>query len=200
MAVSEGDILEVSAVHRYLGNNEQVNVFHLQVGEIVSAADADVDADLAELVSAAYAELETLMPTTLDAVEIRWKNLTDDSPTRYVNWGGGYIGGTSGADGLPPGAAALLLWRTGTENVTGRTYLPVFTEAQQSQGGIEALAITAIEAFASALLGPNVGGTSGNTYLLKVWSKVLGQAVLVISTHVQPQIAYMRRRRFGRGS
>lgn len=200
MAVSEGDILEVSAVHVFNATDEQVNVFHLQVGEIVSAADEDVDGDIAALCSAAYSELEGLMPTALDAAEIRWKNLTDDSPTRYISWGAGYNGGTSSADALPPGVAVLLLWRTGTENVTGRTYLPVFTEAQQNQGEVNSLAVVAVQTFAEALQGPTIGDVSGNTYLLKVWSKTLSTAVLVISRRVQPQIAYMRRRRFGRGS
>lgn len=200
MPLSAGDILEVAVVHTFQDINECINVLHFQVGVLEDPSLPAIDEDLKEFLGDTYALINDLMSVDVDIVELRYRNLTDDGPTRYVPWTGSYTGGTSGGDSLPPGTSALVLWRTGTKKVTGRTYLPPFVESTQTAGIWSSGAMGAIGAFATELSSHWVGGSTSNEYDLRVWSKRLAASVDITGPAAKPIVAYMRRRRQGRGS
>lgn len=200
MPTSAGDIFEIALVHVFQNVNECINVLHFQLGVLEDPTPAAMDADFIEFLGDTYAMIEGLMSTEVDIQELRYRNLTDDGPTRYVPWSGPYTGGTSGADSLPPGTSALILWRTGTKKVTGRTYLPPFTESAQTAGIWSAGVMGDLGAFAEELSSHWIGGSTGNEYDLRVWSKRLSASVDITGPTAKPIVAYMRRRRQGRGS
>jgi hypothetical protein len=195
-----GDLLEVAIVHTLGPVDEQINVFHMHVAVAGTGTDADLDADLLEYFGDAYALIEHLMPTSMDVQEIRYRNVTDNTPTRYVPWTGTYTGGTSTGEHLPPACAALILYRTGVLKVLGKKYLPTFSEAAQDGGVWSAGTLGSVGAFGGATDGQVTMPVTNIELEFRVFSRTLGNDYPIIGAQARSQVAYLRSRRFGRGS
>lgn len=200
MPVSPGDTIEVACVHVFNNVEEVINVWHMTTMGGGTMDDVTADGDIAGQMGFMYSEIDSIISNSVDATEIRWRNLTADGPTRFIGWGAGYVGGTASAEALPPGDTLLLLLRTGVKNVQGRKYFPPFTEAAQSNGVWGAGTITAMGAFTSEVEAGFGGSVSLVDWEFRVYSRALGTAHPIIGTRVQPIVAYQRRRRQGRGS
>src|SRR6185295_16868067 len=120
MAVNQDDIIEVACVQGFGLDNEVVNVFHIRPTGAGSFTEAEADADIAPAFSGLYNTIEGGLSTGMVARELRWRNITQGGPTRFIPWDPSYAGGTLIGDALPPGAALLVLLRTGVLNVQGK--------------------------------------------------------------------------------
>jgi hypothetical protein len=200
MASVAGNIIRVAARHLYAAIDENVNVHHFNINTQPGTADDEVMLeDLATLLSEAYASVQAFMPTAVDAYDITVYNISQDYPVGVTTWTVGYTGGTSGGDGLPPGTAPLVLFRTATKNVLGKTFLPSFIESEQSNGMLVSGAKTACLAFASTIRDTSPQG-GGYGFTKVVWSNSTAIAHPITSQGVSPQLAYQRRRKIGVGS
>lgn len=200
MPTQAGDIIRVAARHLFNGVDEQVCVHHFNVSTAPgSPNDALLLIDISALLSSAYDNIKTDMPTLVSAADIAVYNVIDDYPLGVVNWTSPYAGGTSVGDSLPPQTSFMALWRTATKRVLGKTYLPTFTEATQSGGTISGAAFSDIANFIDALNDPTAQ-VNGYGFSLVIWSKQAGQARPIVSARPGLRVATQRRRKAGVGS
>jgi hypothetical protein len=195
-----GDLIEVAVVHVFGASDEQINVYHNHVAVAGTGSDADFDDDLIELYTNLYQIIEIDISTDVNIVELRWRNVTDNTPARFVPWTGLYTGGTNGGDPLPPGDTAMLLLRTGVLNVQGRKYLPSFGETTQSGGVWGAATLGRMNAFANILTQQEPLANTGIELVWHVYSRSTGLDYPVINATGRPVVAYQKRRKQGRGS
>lgn len=195
-----GDIIEVVMTHKHNNIDDVINVWHLKVAVAGSGTELQLSADLIDMFTDIYAVIEADICTTIDPVQLSWRNVTDDGPMNFQAWSGTYTGGTNSGDCLPPGATALMLLRTGTKGVLGRKYLPPFGESRQADGVWGAATITNLGTLAGLLDNQFSLPLTSLEVVFVVWSRTQGQAFNVSSAQGQPLVAYQRRRRPGRGS
>lgn len=156
MTVSPGDILKVTW-QATLGSGTIVqNVYHLRSVLVSGRSDANVVADMEQWLEDVYDELVTYMkssitqdPCSVDVVEwdgTKWEivhNVGLATPT---------IAYADTAAILPQQCAAFALFNTARPKSNGRKFIPAFTEAGVENGFLIAGALTAMAAYAAAVL------------------------------------------------
>ena len=200
MSIGLGDVIEIAAVHSFEGTDEVINVWHWKAAVASVAGLAEEDTDIGTLMDLLYSTIEGNMPSVLAATEIRWRNVTDNTPTRYINWPGPYLGGTNAGASLPPGVSPLLILRTGSLGRTGKKFMPPFCESQSTGGTLDGGALGPLGDLAAELLIQQSGVASSMELVSVVYSRTYGTSHPVISVKVSPNLAYQRRRRQGHGS
>lgn len=201
MAVlSVGDHINVAIVHVFDSVDEQINVFDLQVSTGAVAPQDDITQDIIDMFSTVYATIAEDITDNLRCVELRYRNVTLDEPTRYAPWNGAYVGGLGTADSLPPQNSALVILRTDTRGVQGKKYLPTFTEPTQANGVLTSGTLDDVQDFCDALFSSLTGPLTSVDFLLGVYSRKLGDMVIASAAQPRPQMAIQRDRRIGRGS
>lgn len=200
MAVTVGDIIRVAARHKWNNIDDVVNVFHVNVGAIpgVGGNNTLFLQDVRAWLISAYTEIQGEMSSEVEPGDITAYNITDDEPIGQISWGA-YTGGSGTGDGLPPGVAALVLWRTTVKRTVGKTYLPPFTEGQQANGSLTAGALAAVDQFGTTLRDPFTGA---NMYQVAfaIYKRSAGTTHVPTGHTASPILAYQRRRRPGTGS
>lgn len=200
MATNPGDIIRVACRHLFEGVDEQINVFHFTVEDGPAVPeDGALLADISTFVSDAYLNIDNYMSSAVAAQDITVYNVTDDYPLGVVGWSNGYVGGLAVGDGLPPGVAALYLWRTAVKRVLGKTYLPTFAESTQNRGSLDSTTRTAMSDFGTDLKTITVQPNE-YSFLLGVWSREAGQMRPIVSHAPGLKVGYQRRRKAGVGS
>lgn len=200
MSIGLGDIIEVAAVHLFLNTDEIINVWHFKAAVASTGGFSEEDTDIGAMMDELYTIIEDEMSSGVSVGEIRWRNITDNTPTRYIAWPGPHTGGESATTSLPPGLSPLITLRTGQLNVTGRKFLPPFTEAQQTGGVWDPGALSVMDGVGDWLMSAYNGVESGVQFAPAVYSRTLGNSYPIISYKSQRIPAYQRRRRQGRGS
>lgn len=200
MAVTLNDVVRIAARHKWDTVSDVVNVYYAQVTTVPGlGGDALFMQDVAEWLGLAYSEIQPQISARNLAIDINGYNVTDDAPLPAVSWGAGYDGGSGTGESLPPGNAALVLWRTGVKRTVGKTYLPPMTEGVQADGRITSGTFSAIESFIDAMRN---NGAMGNGYgmTLGVYKRSGGVMAVITSASPSLVVAYQRRRRQGTGS
>lgn len=200
MSVSAGNILRVACRQLYGGTDDNVNVFHFGVATIPTPnTDAALLADVAEKMSAAYAELASSLSTSLAATDITVYNVSQDVPHGVTAWGAGYSGGTGSGEGMPHADCMLVLIPTSVKRTVGRIYLSPFTEGAQANGLWNSTVRIAAESFYDTLVDPTAL-TNGLVLQFGIYKRSDGLLYQPASMRTQPRTAYQRRRKPGRGS
>lgn len=200
MAVNQNDILEIAAVHTYNGVDEVINVWHVRRSVAGSSTESDTDEDIQGGMRDLYTTIESSISSDVVTVELRWRNITQNGPTRFIAFNNTYTGGLGTGDMLPPGVAALLIMRTGTVGVQGKKYLPPFTEPSNNGGTLIGVGAVDMNNLATQVMTGFDGDGTALHYNFVVYSRTLGTAHSLISALKRPTFAYQRRRRAGRGS
>ena len=200
MPTNAGDIIRVACRFRWSSVDEMINVHYFTVqDETAPPNDAELLLDLSEVLSDAYTNVQGRISDQVSADDITVYNITDDYPLGVVNWTAPFGGGMGAGDALPPGTAAIVLWRTATKRVLGKTFLPVFSESQQSAGLLTNAAQSDMEDFAAAMANV-LTGTFGYGFLKGIWSESAGEMRPIVSQRAAQRIGYQRRRKAGVGS
>jgi hypothetical protein len=195
-----GDVIRAVARHEFAGVGDVINVLHFQIDADPAAPDdLNLLSDLALKLGTDYALLQAFMSSEVVAKDITVYNVSQDYPLGVTGWGAGYVGGTSGADSLPPGISCMILLRTAKKFTTGKIYLPPTVEAYQSAGTITAGYKTNCTAFINSLRDTTPGAEEYG-FRLRVWSRTDDAPVTIVSTHVEDELAYQRRRKVSTGS
>lgn len=200
MATTSGNIIRAACRHFFEEVDEQVNVFHFTVNDIPATLnDALLLVDLAELIGTAYLQVDNYISSAIFASDISVYNVTQDYPLGTIDFGAGYTGGLATGDALPPGTSGIVLWRTATKRVLGKTYLPTFAESTQNRGSLDTAVRAAMSAFAGEMrtVAPGVNDYS---FDLHVYSREAGQARPIVSSTAALKVGYQRRRKAGVGS
>jgi hypothetical protein len=195
-----GDHIRVAARLKFDSIYDMVNVWDINVVVVPSpTTEAALDEDIQSMMDEFYSIAEGAISNRVVAWDIVITNVTAGDPSRTVLWVGGFAGGTSTSEALPPANAALILLRTAVTGVQGKKYLPVGTESLQSAGVWNAGTITILTNMCAAIMG-QWSGTNGGEYVVQVYSPTLDTMNPLTSAIGSPAVAYQRRRRFGRGS
>lgn len=199
MALNDGDIVRAALAWKLDGADDQVNVYHLQINNVVALpSDAAFAADLRQYFIDLYTPIIGYMSTRVVFRNAEVFNVTQN--TNLIGWAAETdLDGTGTGNALPEGSAALAYLRTATPFRIGRKFLPTFTEAAQDGGVLESAALSAVQGFADAWADAYVLGL---TYEIQavVYDTAANVARLPIQGVASPSIAYQRRRRRGRGS
>lgn len=194
---SAGDVVRMAVVWRFDGAADQVNVLHAILGPNVSTTDAGVLADIGLYVRAAYQFVLTEVCTLVTHDRIEVKNVTDNTVFGALPRDNN-LDGAEAAQCLSPDTTALIVFRTLLSRVSGRIYLPTFSEAQQSGGELITASTDNMADMADFLMTTQnmVNGTD-ITYAVH---SVSGVTRVPISYRVIANTRKQARRQVGRGS
>lgn len=200
MAMAVGDVIKVNVVQTWDLKDDIQNTFHFLLNATPTPLTASaLVADCAELLGTAYAHIAGNLSNLVDPVSINVYNVTQDQPMGISSWGGGYTGGTSAGEGLPPQDALLMILTTQQKRVQGRVYFGGFTEAQQSNGVWGGTVLTnaglVIDELTSA-----AAMTLGSELQMIVYSRGSGMPHPIYGVRPAPIVARMGTRKPGRGS
>lgn len=197
MAVAVNDILRIAAVVTVAGQ-EYVNVHHLKVLSNTTVDDAAFMAELVATLASIYANIQGDQTTGLQYLRIEGQNITQDAVLPTTGWPG-LPSGTSALDVLPTQVAAFVYWPTSRLRTRASSFLPGFTEAANTPGGVwSAGAIANVQAFGDALV-PAIA--SANVTTRKgTYNRPLNRFIELQAAVVPPRARTQRRRRVGVGS
>lgn len=197
MTVNGDDIIRATAVLAYGNGQELNNVFHLKYQSAFSGADADVMTEIAAILDAVYSEIDEGINSTVEFVEVRGFNVTQNSPLPTTTWPSLTVGGGAG-DPTPAGVALLVSLNTGVLKVHGRKYLPGVGENSTTAGKWATDILTLAAAWGAALMDAYIGIITAGVYVFGVLDKTgVLREIIEIVTSDEP--AYQRRRRLGTG-
>ncbi len=198
MSITDGTILRIVASMLWVDGNVVQNVFNAvvtgagapwDVQDIIDDAEAWMDNMYANITSNINDELDgnTVYVYEYDPVDDDWDEVGSNT------WG---WNPTSVGEQLPRAVAGLINYKTTDPDVSGKKYIAGLNEPNIDDGLWNAGTITNLLAFATDMVTPFIGGTSGATWSPGVWS-VLGTvfkaAIDAYGTTTIP--AYQRRRK-----
>lgn len=123
--------------------------------------DANIAADLNTRMLEIWATVNAILTADYIGIQIKYTNETQRKmmPTIANNYGG-----TDNGNDLPGPDCALAIARTGNLGQQGRKFIGPIAVASQSQGALQAFAITAVENFAAAWSAQYTGPVSGAVF------------------------------------
>ena len=136
------------------------NVMYFELISPSSLTDAQVLADIGEVLEIYYTTLLGSMNSQISFVDYAVKNETQDGAPLVALWPTLTVGG-SGLEALSNQLVALVVMRTAKSRKSGRVNVGGFTELNLASNIWAAIAITAIGNFITALLTTQVA-TNGN--------------------------------------
>jgi len=200
MGVATGNILRVACRQEYLGQDDNINVFHFGVAAVPTPNnDAALLADVALKMSLAYANFASFLSGGLEPVDITVYNVSTDAPHGVSAWNAAYTGGTASGESMPAADCLLLLYPTSIKRTIGRTYISPLSEASQSAGVWGSSLRVAAEAFYTELM-DNATGPNDLALNFGIYKKSDGLLYPPASFRSVARTAYQLRRKPGRGS
>lgn len=202
MSITDGTILRVVASMAWLDANVAQNVYNAVVtggggpwdeDDIVQDAKTWLDDMYLNVAAQMSDELDgtTVTVYEYDSVDDDWDEVGLD--TWVYNF-------TQASAELPRGCAPLVNLKTTDPDVSGKKYLPGFSEAGVDAGLLTAGAMTDIVAYALDLMTPFAGSDSAATWTPGIWSPTRGifyaSSLVALTSNV---VAYQRRRKRGVG-
>lgn len=168
--MAAGDIWRI-AFEGALANQLTVNIWHVKfksVGASIAGAVTYLDTNLYQLLKTYQATSQ--VGYTVHAVQLASAPPVYDTTITAT--------GTVVTELLPPQIAMIASLRTGIagRSYRGRLYLPGFTEATASGGGVDVVAKAAIQGYFDDLVAAIGSGGSDTDYEWGVWSPKLGGA------------------------
>lgn len=206
MTVPDGAVLRVSTRWNGPVGQDIVNVWSFLTDFTAPQDDSTVVAALNTYLSGVFVEFDDDLVTAMTPEDIKC-DVIDFIGGKWVvtaNVGFGSWGGTltttETADTLPHGASAVAFLQTSLGKHQGRKFFGGFGEDQNSpSGAVGSDVITRIMMGLVKLLTPHVI-SAGNELIAVVLDTVDGTIREVVSTAVNTQWGYQRRRRLGVGS
>jgi len=198
MAVADGDILRVRTKISK-GNDQYMNVFHLECAFGTDQAEEDVYDAIADWLDDAYDELDGLMNDGYDFDTIEVVNTTAETVVGEEAWPT-LTAGLSATSDLPRQCAPVVRFITNTLGSQGRKFLMGLTEdSNQGSGDLTTALTTALAAYAAkVLVGVDLGG--GSTMYPGNFSVDLARFVPWVSAVVNDFFGTQRRRVVGVGT
>lgn len=197
MAISEGNVLRLAVVWRLDAADEQVNTFIIRVNETgLIGTDEETRNAISEYLTDLYAGPVQDIVNNLVHNRVEIFNLTLAAPELPI----GAIAALNGQDtGVmqPAGVSMLVFGRTGISRVIARKFMPTYSTGALADGQFSAGALGRAADFAEIWEAP---WSNANLTELEagVWRN--GTTFVPIAQAVaQPNPAYQRRRRKGRG-
>lgn len=179
MPVEVGDILRVALQWFADGSDEQVNVHHVKVDDVGTAAgDAEFMDGLAQaFLETLYAQVIVEVADSVVGAIMSGFNVTKSETLPPVT--NPMDGGQTTDHGYARQVTALVYMNTNVARRQGRSYLPTFTEdAIDDDGGWRAGILTVLGDYAIGLLSPI---TDGNVEVHRVVTHTDGSSPLEIS-------------------
>lgn len=198
MSSAQFDIFRVTARMDVGGaNNDVQNVMYFRQESAGALTDAQVLADLADVLDGLYTDIVSDIVDNQDFVDIAIKNITQDLLLGSVVW----PVLTSGLSTVDPSAyqtVALLLMRTAKSRVVGRFNLGVFRENGISDSSWVLGIVTAVLAFGGQLLSDFV--ETNGTWRYIVFNREFGTLTLPVTAAMTIAARSQRRRSLGIGT
>lgn len=199
MATLSGDVIRCAARQLVNGTDELVNVFHFQVTAAGAGGDAGILAEVAKFLSVAYDQMDGSIANNVNPNVIDVYNMSQDYPLGSTAWTADYAGGTNSTSMNANGLALLILWRTATKRVQGKTYIGGTTVGSLDEGFFAGSILLNAADFIAEMEddSPRVDDVSLRHI---VYSADAHTIHAITNTRVVANPAYQRRRRLGRGS
>lgn len=199
MTLTNNDLLRLGVIWAMTDSgDEQVNVIHVQIANIVAQTQTDILDDLQEYLDDLYSDVAASMTDKLAHQRVDIFNVTQDTPEVGLTRIAG-MDGTNGGERLPYQAAMTVWFRTNVSRHIGRKFIPLFTEAALSDGKF----ITAVQndgaAFAVKFITEYVA-SNGVHIQAGIYDRSAGIARPIISYGVSNTPRTQRRRRLAVGS
>ncbi len=155
------ELIRVSARCTFgVAGDDLVNVMYFQLVSPSSLTDAQVLADIGEVLELIYAPIPVLQNVVIQYVDYTVKNETLDAAPLTASWPTFTVGGAA-PELLPRQCVALVLGRTAKSRKQGRVNLGGMTEASANGSSWLAAFLTSTGVFAANLLLLHVA-TNGN--------------------------------------
>jgi len=200
--VDDGDIIRAGVLWDNVRTGQIANVFTLRVGTGGgSEPDDDVRDALAEYFVTLYEESGLINAMANDNIHnmVTVYNITQSTPLVPLPRNSA-LDGSEIADRLPSGVAMLIIGRTNISHKVAKKYLPPFTKAAWNDTGWVSAANTYGLAFANSWA--SEVGITGTTFTFRgvAGSGAASNFSDIVQAQVQPDEAYQRRRKRGRGA
>lgn len=140
----------------FTGGEPLQNVFAFFLDGTLTQDLAD---DVATALGLAYSEIDNFTSDVVTYHDVEVTDIRTETGPQFISTAGAFpITGAATGHGLPYQTAALVSWSTESRgrSFRGRTYIGGFTEAHSNGNGIDTALVTALEAFADAMLDPPV--------------------------------------------
>ena len=167
---AQGDVYRVAVRMGGAKDQDIMNIWHIQLTNLVSGVDDDIVDDILERVSYAYQDLEPALSNDQYDKDISIQNVTTGQVHGSHLWQTPFVG-TTGGDSLPPQSSLFSYFRTGFPRRIGRKFWGLMAELSQDQGlAASAVAVT-MATFLAHFIITFVGITTGNTYAWGVYNE-----------------------------
>jgi hypothetical protein len=200
MSVVTSDVIRATARLQWNDSVDVQNTFTCRYQGASTLDDSDAKADLAEYIDDVYTEINSVLPSSLDYVDIDFFNITQDAPMGVDFWPTLTVGGSATAEVVATGVSYVMTGFTNIVRAHGRKFF-----GPPAAGAIEGGVFTSpvMVALASAMavwISPFNGGTSGQPWVPGIWSRAVSlfRAFRDVVTRNIP--GYQRRRKQGVGS
>jgi len=189
----------IAELNNSAGDAVQVNrwVFQQRDLLIFDEPGEDLVEAFIDIVAPAY---DNLYSSQYTLQTLRVRGITD--PTYGYDRGGLSIAGVLTGERVANQVSAIITWTTGLvgRSYRGRTFLPVASEAQMTNGSWSNTYLGYMTAFGNAMLAMNAVSIDFAPWKLHVWSDTLAAATPVTGFITRSVPGTQRRRRLGRGS
>jgi hypothetical protein len=176
------------------------NTFTVRLYSAGSLTDADAKADLAEWLDDIYTEINTILPTSLDYVDIDFFNITQDAPMGVDFWPTLTTGNGGSAEVVATGVSYVITAFTNVVRAHGRKFFGPPVAGAIASGVFNSTAMAALAAAMAVWISPFNGGTSGEPWVPGIWSRTLSLFRVFRDVVVRNVPGYQRRRKQGVGS
>lgn len=194
------DVLRVAV--RMIGpsNQDIMNVWHVQLTNLVSGVDDDVVADIVSEISAVYAGLEPAVTNLQTGQDISVQNITQGLVFGAEAFNPSFDGTLTG-DTAPPTTSIYSYFRTGIPRRVGRKFWGIVTEGHQNNGVITGTITNLLTLLGANFIGGFTGTTTGNTYLYGTYNENKSPQFAPFTQGVTAAVLRVQRRRqIGHGS
>lgn len=200
MTVNVNDVIRVTARLEWNGAVDVQNTFTARCSAAGGVTDSNAKADLAEWVDDIYTALNSIMPTSLDYIDIDFFNITQDVPMGVDFWPTLTVGGGGTDEVAATGVAYVITAFTNVVRVHGRKFFGPVISGGIVDGVFSSGVMTALASAMAIWIAPFNGGTSGEPWVPGVWSRALSLFRAFRDVVVRNIPGYQRRRKQGVGS
>lgn len=197
MAVEVGDVLRIAARMRLAGIGDIINVYNFVVAVNGFLNDGQVMDAVANIMDDLYTTINQNVHQDVAYESIEGLNVTKSELLPDRDWPL-LVAGANITDMLPEMNAACCFFRTITPKVRASKFLPPFGVNTQTDGALNAVPVTEIEAFGDFLVAPIVETSLTLGYVSR--NRVTGIITSVSSRVVPARFRTQRNRRLGVGS
>jgi len=162
MTVGVGQIMTVVAEMAFMGQ-KVLNVYDL-LNSGIEVTNTEALEDAGEFMEVLYTEAKSIMTTALEFVSITARNANTSVDVGATDWPTLTTGSISTNQFMPSQVSALVTFPTIYPKVRGRKFIPGIAESEVTDGLLVSSAISALEAYASQLLGTYAAPNSSWQY------------------------------------